>query len=148
MKRIFAVLIVMLLIFAVTSCDKNTEDDGLVLTGILHDTSTPVNKDYQIAYLKCEGNIYAIVIPEYIKIECSSYEARNKVFGGALINTQYHLDWGLELTVVCGEETEATQDEPFWGPIEVNKWYTAKKVSISGVGEWQEALDAKPVIYL
>ena len=89
-----------------------------------------------------------IVIPKSVDIEWDSKRLRKEIYGTATVDPFYCLDWGLELTVVCGEETEAIPDEPFRGPVEVAKWYTAEKVTISGKGEWVEALAAKPVIYL
>ena len=148
MKKLLILLLTCLMLISITACKNNAEDDGLVLTGIVYDRSTPAYKDYQIAYLKCENNTYAIVIPKSVDIEWDSKRLRKEIYGTASVDPFYCLDWGFELTVVCGEETEAIPDEPFRGPVEVAKWYTAEKVTISGKGEWVEVLAAKPVIYL
>ena len=147
MKRVLSLLIVFLFLVSMTAC-KGSEDDGLVLTGIVYEVSKPLYVDYDIAYLMCENENYAIVIPEELDIDWAKTSVRLDFEASISDNPYYYFDNGSEITVVCGEETEAIPDDPIRDPIEVVKWYTATKVTISGRGQWQEALAAKPVIYL
>jgi len=147
MKRISIIILCVVLVLTLCACSTR-DDDGLVLSGMVYCVSRPIYEDYKIVYLECENENYAVVVPNSVEIKWDSTKVRMEFKASISDDIEYYLDWGTELIVVCGEETEAIADEPFRGPIEVAKWYIAEAVSINGIGEWTEPLAAKPVIYL
>ena len=128
MKRISIIILCIVLVLALCACSTH-DDDGLVLNGMVYCVSRPIYEDYDIVYLECENENYAVVVPDSVELKWDSTKVRMEFNASISDNIEFYLDWGTELIVVCGEETEAIADEPFRGPIEVAKWYIAEAVS-------------------
>jgi len=147
MKRYLSMILVLAIIFSVSSCgkvDSREDDEDTVITG----TTVYTMDDGDDIYLELDcddGKHYAIVANRnetgLVWLDNTAFE----YWEGTNTDPWDMLDYGMRLNVTAGEQTESRNKEL---DACVEAWYMAKDITVIKIDESIFAYDAKPVIYL
>jgi len=132
MKKVIASLLSVLLIIALISCGKNTDDAGLVLTGEIN-TAFAINHGY-FTIETTDGSWFGFEITNETTIDYGEQTER--------------LAQGYIVDVVCGYELKEIADI-YRDYSNIEKWYCAESITVTDYcPPITEQGYAKPVIYL